>query len=362
MQAVILAGGQGTRLRPLTSNLPKPMIPLVNKPFLERMLAYLKAHGITEVILASGYLPTAIEDYFGDGRGVGMRITYSVEEQPLGTAGAVKNLERLIKGTFLVFNGDVVTDMDLSTMQRLHRERRAKASLFLVRVEDPTRFGVVETTSDGRVTRFTEKPKKEEVRANTINGGCYVLEPETLSYVPPGEYHMFEKGLFPKLLEVGAPIYSYAPPCYWNDVGTPASYLGIHRDILEGRARLSGERELSPDEVRKGRNVRIGAGAKVTGPVIAGDDCTIHPEARVTGPTVIGRNCTIGKGAMVTDAVLWDGVQIGEGAAVKESSIAKGAVVGKRAILQGVVIGEGAQIGDGANLPPGTTVAADGRA
>jgi mannose-1-phosphate guanylyltransferase len=338
------------------------MIPLVNKPFLERMLAYLKAHGITEVILASGYLPTAIEDYFGDGRGIGMRITYSVEEQPLGTAGAVKHLERLINGTFLVFNGDIVTDMDLSAMQRLHRERKAKASLFLVRVEDPTRFGVVETTAEGHVTRFTEKPKREEVRANTINGGCYVLEPETLAHVPPGEYHMFEKGLFPKLLEVGAPMYSYAPPCYWNDVGTPASYLGIHRDILEGRARLSDEPTMAPGEVRKGRNARIGAGATVTGPVIAGDDCVIHPEARITGPAVIGRNCSIGRGAVVTNAVLWDGVQVGESALVEETSIAKGAMIGKRAILHGAVIGEGADIGEGARLEPGATVPPGGKA
>ncbi len=336
------------------------MIPLVNKPFLERMLAYLKAHGVTEVILALGYLPTAIQDAFGDGRGIGVRIIYSIEEAPLGTAGAVKHLERLIKGTFLVFNGDIVTDMDLTAMQRLHREKKSTATLFLVRVDDPTRFGVVETTGESRITRFTEKPKKEEVRANTINGGCYVLEPQVLTHVPPGEYHMFEKGLFPKLLEIGAPMHAYAPPCYWNDVGTPASYLRIHQDILEGRATLSDEGRLSPGEVRKGLNVRIAPNASLTGPVILGDGCTIEAGAQITGPAVIGRNCLVQRGARLANVVLWDGVIIGEEAVVEATSIAKGVTVGKRAILRGAVIGEGARISDGANLAPGATVQVGG--
>ena len=203
MQAVILAGGEGLRLRPLTTNLPKPMIPMVNRPFLEHMIGYLKANGVTEIILALGYLPEKIQEYFGDGADFGIKLIYSVEERPLGTAGAVKNLAPLIQGPFLVFNGDVVTDMDLRGQVRLHTDNEAKATLFLVPVEDPTRFGVVETNRYGRVSAFTEKPAYVDVRANTINGGCYVLEPEVLDLVPDDEFHMFETGLFPALLERG---------------------------------------------------------------------------------------------------------------------------------------------------------------
>lgn len=350
MQAVILAGGEGTRLRPLTTNLPKPMIPLVNRPFLERMIEYLKRHGVTEVILAMGYLPDKIQDHFGDGQGLGVKLTYSVEQTPLGTAGAVKLVEPLLKGTFIVLNGDIVTDMDLSAEIRLHRRRKATATLFLVPVEDPSRFGVVELDAAGRVLRFTEKPPRGEARANTINGGCYILEPEALSYIPPNQRHMFEHGLFPKLVEVGLPMYGYAPRCYWNDVGTPATYLQVHHDILTGVAK-----EPLPPQAT---DCTIDSTATLEGPVVLGSGCSIGPKARIEGPTVLGPHCIVGAAATIRQSILWEGVRIGPGSRVQESAIGKGAQLGSGVELTGTVVGDAAVIGDGARLAAGSSVAA----
>lgn len=358
VKAVILAGGEGKRLRPLTSRLPKPMIPLVNRPFLLHMIEYLAHHGVTDVILAMGYLPGPIRDHFGAGAGLGVKLTYSVEEKPLGTAGAVKLLERHLTGTCIVFNGDIVTNLDLSEHLRLHRERRAQASLFLVPVDDPSPFGVVETDASGRVLAFTEKPKREDARANTINGGCYILEPGVLAHVPPGEYHMFEHGLFPKLLQIGAPMYAYAPPAYWNDVGTPASYLQVHRDLLNGVADMTGAERLPPSGVRMGQGCRVDATARITGPVVLGNGCHIGPSVEIAGPAVLGDGCRIAAGASIRDSVLWDGVAVGESAEISASAIASHAVIGHNVRLRGAVAGERAQIGPGNHLPEGAVLQA----
>ena len=358
LQAVILAGGEGKRLRPLTSRLPKPMIPLVNRPFLQHMIEYLAQHGVTDVLLAVGYLPDPIRDYFGDGAGLGVNLVYSVEDKPLGTAGAVKLLEPLLTGTCIVFNGDIVTDLDLSEHLRLHRQRRAQASLFLVPVDDPSRFGVVEQDASGRVLFFTEKPPREEARANTINGGCYILEPEVLAHVPPDEYHMFEHGLFPKLLQIGAPMYAYAPPAYWNDVGTPASYLQVHRDLLTGAAAMSAAERLPASGVRTGQGCHVDATASITGPVVLGNGCTIGPSVEIAGPTVLGDGCSVAAGASIRDSVLWDGVTIGARSEIVHSALASGAVTGDDVHLRGAIVGERAHIGAGNRLPEGAMLQA----
>ncbi len=347
MQAVILAGGEGLRLRPLTTNLPKPMIPLVNRPFLEHMIGYLEANGVTEVILALGYLPEKIQDYFGDGAGFGIKLVYSVEERPLGTAGAVKNLAPLIRDTFLVFNGDVVTDMDLREQVRLHTDSHSSATLFLVPVEDPTRFGVVETNAYGKVTAFTEKPAFEDVRANTINGGCYVLEPEVLDLVPEGEFHMFETGLFPALLQRGDPVLGHAPRAYWIDVGTPASYLQVHRDLLQG---LAGSSEGS--EVSIGAGAKVDSTARITGPAVIGDGCVIGAQARIVGPAVVGNHCAIGAYATVRDAVLWDDVTVEGAARLDACIVGRGASLGQDVQVEGALIGDEARVGQGNSLGP----------
>lgn len=359
MQAVILAGGEGRRLRPLTARLPKPMIPLLNRPFLQHTLEYLKSHGVTEVFLALGYLPDAIRAFFGDGAGLGVRLRYSVEESPLGTAGAVKLLEPRLSGACIVLNGDTVTDMDLTRLQRLHQERGAAATLFLVPVADPSRFGVVETGADGRVLRFTEKPRPGEARANTINGGCYILEPEVFAHVPPGTYHMFEDGVFPQLLQMGAPVFSYTPSAYWEDVGTPRSYLQVHRDILLGRVHPVGLEPLPASGVRLGPGCLVHPTARIAGAVVLGSRCAIGPGALVTGPAVLGDDCSLGEGASVSDSVLWRGVTVGARTQLHGCCVADGARFQEDVAMSTGIVGAGATVGRGKRFAGPTSVDAE---
>lgn len=206
MKAVILVGGEGTRLRPLTYSTPKPMVPILNRPFLEHMLKYMKSHHINDVILALCYLPDHIRAYFGNGSDYGVKLTYDVETSPLGTAGAVKNVAQHLDETFFVFNGDVFTDLNLTAMLDTHRKKSSKATIALTPVDDPSMYGVVETDTNDRVKRFVEKPKREEATTNMINAGIYILEPELLEYIPANQNYMFERGLFPLLLEQGDPF------------------------------------------------------------------------------------------------------------------------------------------------------------
>ena len=291
MRAVILVGGEGTRLRPLTCNIPKPMVPVANRPFLEHMLNHLKRHGIDDVVLAVCYLPDHISSYFGDGSALGMRLAYIVEEAPLGTAGAVRNVhEREPFGsTFLVFNGDVYTDLDLTAMIESHRELRATASIALTPVEDPTVYGIVETAHDNRVRRFLEKPSWDAVTTNMINAGTYVLEPEVLSHMSPG-YCTFERDVFPGLLSAAYPLYGFPSRGYWLDIGTPEKYLQLHHDILMGKVpgNLPGERLIEGVWVEEGCDMR--PTARVTGPVLMGRNCFLGDHVHVNGPLVMGES------------------------------------------------------------------------
>ena len=235
MKALILAGGEGTRLRPLTLSIPKPVVPVVNLPFLNYQLALLRQHGIGDVILSLGYQPSKIQAVLGDGSEMGTHLQYVVETSPLGTAGAYKNAEQFLQGPTVVFNGDILCDLDLSEVLRQHRERNATATLVLTHVENPSAYGLVETTDRGRIERFLEKPKKEEITCNTINAGTYILEPEVLEYVPAGQNYSFERGVFPALLKEGKPVFAYISSGYWIDIGTPQKYMQVHQDILQRR-------------------------------------------------------------------------------------------------------------------------------
>ena len=235
MKAVILAGGEGTRLRPLTLQVPKPVVPIANVPFLGYQLNLLHRHGISEAILSLGYRPDKIEAVLGDGSRFRTRLRYVVERSPLGTAGAFKNAEPLLDGPAVVFNGDILCDFDLTEMLRSHRRRSAVATLALTRVDNPSAYGLVETGEDGRITRFLEKPGLDQVTCNTINAGLYVLEPEVLKTIPVGVNTSFERAVFPGLLASGQAVYAYISPGYWMDIGTPQKYLQAHRDILQGR-------------------------------------------------------------------------------------------------------------------------------
>lgn len=239
MKAVVMAGGEGTRLRPLTSLRPKPMVPIVNQPVMEHILGLVKHHGIDEVVATLAFMPQVIEDYFGDGEEWGMDIAYALEETPLGTAGSIKNAEALLKDdTFLVISGDALTDINLAEVIEFHKSREATVTIALKRVPDPLEFGVVITDDDGKIDRFLEKPSWGQVFSDTINTGIYVLEPEIFDYIPEGEPFDFSSQLFPLLMEKGYPLYGCVVDGYWCDVGSLETYMQVHKDILDGKAMI----------------------------------------------------------------------------------------------------------------------------
>ncbi len=339
MKAVILVGGEGTRLRPLTCNLSKTMVPVLNRPFLVYLFTYLKQHGVTDIILSAGYLPDAMRDYFGDGGRLGVRLTYLVESSPLGTSGAVKNAASLLDDTFLVFNGDILTAIDLTEMIALHRRVRPAATIALIPVENPTQYGLVETGPGDRVRRFVEKPEPDKITTNMINAGVYVLEPAVLDYLPDGP-SSFERFLFPLLLEKGEPFLSYRSDAYWIDIGTPDKYRTVQADLLAGKAPLPSGYSIELAE----RNDM----PRIAGRVLVGPDCDIDAGARITGTAVLGAHCRIGKNAVVSGAILWENVVVEAGAEISECVVASGCRIeaGSR-VLENCVLGDGVTVGRG---------------
>jgi NDP-sugar pyrophosphorylase family protein len=351
VQAVVLVGGEGTRLRPLTLETPKPMVPVMNMPFLERTLRRLKDAGIDDVILPAGYLPDAITSHFGDGSSLGLRLRYVVEETPLGTAGALKNIEAYIDGPFFVLNGDVLTSLDLRAMLAFHRAKGGIGTIHLIEVEDPSPFGAVVHDATGRIQRFVEKPPRETAPSNEINAGTYLLEREVLDRIPAGRPVSIERETFPELIAAGdRPLYAFTTTDYWIDLGKPEAYLDAHRHIFEGRMPLG----LTPDVDGPGRET-IPASA-VRAPVFVGRDCHVAPDAVVGPYTVLGDRCEVGSGAVVLDSLLWDGVVVGAGAHVEKAIVASRARIGA-----GARIGQGAVIGHDAHIAPGTDVEANAR-
>jgi len=349
IKAVILVGGEGTRLHPLTCNIPKAMVPILNRPFLEHMVGYLKEHGVDDIILAMGYLPDPIQSYFGDGTQLGVRMTYLVEESPLGTAGAVKNAEAfLLDEPFFVFNGDVLTEIDLTAMMRRHQEIRPKVSIALTPVDDPTIYGVVETDAGGRVQRFVEKPSRDEVTSNMINAGIYILEPEVLGHVPISTPCMFEHHVFPQLLEMGEVILSYPSDAYWIDIGTSEKYLKVHHDLLM----RWGDRR-----VQVGRGSKIHSTAQIEGPVLIGEECVIGEDARVKGPTVLGSRCEVARGAVVEGSVLWHDSKVGEEAVLIDCIVGSHSRVQSGSpVLDNCVLGDNVTVDRGSRLAKGARV------
>lgn len=349
MKAVILVGGEGTRLRPLTYHLHKTMAPVLNEPFLEHMIYYLKEYGVDDIILALCYLPESIKDYFGDGSKFGVKLTYVLEDSPLGTAGAVKNAEKHLQGTFLVFNGDVFTEIDLGAMLAFHGERGAKATIALTPVEDPSAYGVVETDAQGRVKRFVEKPPRQEATTNLINAGIYILEEEVLKEIPPGTFYMFERHVFPGLLDKGMPVYGYSSDEYWIDMGTPGKYLELHRDLLRNN-----NPSIFCSHIKKRKaQITIHPSAEIEGDVVIGEGCTIGPEVHIKGPSVIGAGCVIFDGAIIEGSILWSNVRIGQRTVLKDCIVGDNSVIGDDSLIpQGVVIGGNILINEGSHLEP----------
>ena len=332
MQALILAGGKGTRLRPLTMHTPKPIVPIANQPFLLYQLELLKQADVRDVILSLSYQPHKIEDRLGDGTDHNVRLSYAVEASPLGTAGAYRNAESLIRETTVVFNGDVLTDIDLNEVISFHREREATATIVLTPVPNPTAYGLVET-AHGRVQRFLEKPKPEEVTCDTINAGIYILEPRVLDYIPEGEPFMFEYGVFPQLLERGEPFFGFIWRGYWRDIGTPASYLQSNMDVLAGRVKVL---DRPPDA----RGDKFDETAEIDPLSCVDPSSTLKAGAQIIN-SVVSRNCYIEERARIENSVVRGNSRIGTGAVVSGAVIGRGCHIGRS-----VTVGGGAVLGD----------------
>lgn len=324
VKAVVMAGGEGTRLRPMTANQPKPLLPVVNKPIMEHVLRLLKRHGFEDTVVTVQFLATLIRNHFGDGEELGMNLNYVAEEVPLGTAGSVKNAEEHLRGEpFIVISGDALTDIDLSDMVRFHRENGAMVTIGLKRVANPLEFGIIIVDEQGRVQRFLEKPTWGQVFSDTVNTGIYIMEPEVLDQVAEGEIVDWSGDVFPKLLKDGAPLYGYVTDGYWEDVGTHESYLSAQADVLSGRVDV----EIDGFEMQPGVWVAEGAEvdpeASLRGPIYVGDYAKIEAGADIREYTVLGSNVVVRPEAFVHRSVIHGNVYIGS------STNLRGCVIGK---------------------------------
>lgn len=358
MRAVLMAGGSGTRLRPLTCDLPKPMVPILNRPIAEHIINLLRRHGITEIIATLHYLPDVMRDYFQDGTDFGVQMTYAVEEdQPLGTAGCVKNIAELLDDTFLVISGDSITDFDLSAAIEFHKSNKSKATIVLTRVPNPIEFGVVITDEQMRIRRFLEKPSTSEIFSDTVNTGTYILEPEVLDYLPANQECDFSKDLFPLLLEKDQPMYGYVADGYWCDVGHLDAYRESQYDALDQKVKLDFAYEEQRPGLWVGQNTHIDPTAKVDTPAIIGSNCRIGPRVQIEAGTVIGDNVTVGADADLKRPILWNGSIVGEEAHLRACVISRGTRVDRRAhVLEGAVVGSLSTVGEEAQISPSVRV------
>jgi len=343
VQALILAGGEGTRLRPLTSNVPKPVVPLVDRPFITYMLEWLRTHGVDDVILSCGFMAERVRAVLGDGSSLGIRLRYLEEPRPLGTGGALKFAEELLEQRFFMLNGDVLTDIDLTAQLEQHERTGARATIALIPAEDPSAYGLVRRNPDCSVKEFVEKPGPEQIDTNLVNAGAYIIEREVLDQMAPaGTQISIEREVFPALVKRG--LFGYEASGYWLDIGTPQRYLQGTFDILEGNVTTEIGRQLSA------AGLALVSGAEIQGRVVApalvAADCVVARRAIVGGRTVLGRGVTVGEGAHVESSVLLEGASVGERTAVTASIVGPGVSIGDRChIGSGVVIGDGVKIG-----------------
>jgi mannose-1-phosphate guanylyltransferase / phosphomannomutase len=341
MKAVVMAGGEGTRLRPLTSNQPKPMVPIVGKPCMEHILELLREHGMTDIVVTVAFLPQAIRGYFGTGESLAMQIAYSVEESPLGTAGSVRLAANQLDETFLVISGDALCDVDLSALIAFHRDHDAAVTIGLKSVDNPLEFGIVVTDDEGRVERFLEKPSWGQVFSDTINTGIYVLEPEVLRHVPTGRPYDFSKELFPYLLEMGRPIYGYAMDGYWQDVGDLDQFRQANFDALDGNVRLNIHGIQIRGDIWLGEGVEVDDLDRIEGPAFLGNYCRIGRDAAVGPYSVLSNSVTLRERARTGRTVIEGGTHIGR------SAVVEGAIIGRSCDIRAHVhVQEGAAIGD----------------
>ena len=343
MKAIILVGGEGTRLRPLTYLTVKAMVPVLNKPFIQHTINYLKSHDINEIILAMGYKPDSIKNYFGESGNTDTTLKYSIEQFPLGTAGAVKNAENLIDNddAFFVFNGDIFTNLDLTDMLHFHKKNSAKVTIALTPIDDPSQFGVVEINEKKQVTQFVEKPKKQNATTNLINAGTYILEPEILKYIPKDNHFMFEHNVFPQLIADDQPVYGYYSSAYWIDMGNPEKYMQLNQDLLMGKCDLI---KFQPEDVCIDQQSSIHPQAVLEGPILIDKGCIIEANVKLQGPLIIGSNCIIRDSAFIKSSILWQNIQIGEKAIIKDSIITSENHIENNECIENSVVGNNATV------------------
>ena len=357
-QAVILAGGQGTRLRPLTLSRAKPVVPLLNRPFLTYQIALLRQHGVSDIILSCSYRVDDVRQALGDARDLGVTLRYVTEDEPLGTGGGVRNAADLARGTIFVLNGDVLTDADLTTMRALHEARGSRVTIFLTPVDDPRAYGLVETAADDRLLRFREKPGPDEaITTNMINAGVYLIDAALLARIPTGRMVSIEREFFPSVIADGIPSFGWSAPNYWRDIGNPAAYRAAQIDLMGGRVKTS----LVPaGEVRQGSWVdptASVAAARIEAPSVVGADVRLEPGAQVGPYAVIGPGSIIGVGARVQRTVLWERVRVGDEAVLRDCVVGADVAIGARAD-----VGDGLVLESGAVVPAGAVRRGEGTA
>jgi mannose-1-phosphate guanylyltransferase / phosphomannomutase len=357
VKAVVMAGGEGTRLRPLTSNQPKPMVPIVGKPCMEHIVELLRRHGFEEIVVTLAFMPQTIRSYFGTGEGQALQISYSVEETPAGTAGSVKLAEEALDEPFLVISGDALCDIDLGALVRFHREREALVTIALKSVDNPLEFGIVVTDEDGRIERFLEKPSWAQVFTDTINTGIYVVEPEVLRHIPTDRPYDFSKELFPLLLEKGRPLYGWVAEGYWQDIGNLDQYRQANFDALDGRVRLDIPGIRLRGNVWVGEGVELDHVEAVEGPAFVGNYCRIDPQASVRAYSVLSSSVSLAEHARAARSIVDAGTAIGR------SAVVEGAVVGRMCDIrpharlhEGAAIGDQTTVGEEAVVFPGVRI------
>ncbi|MBC7546031.1 MAG: NTP transferase domain-containing protein [Candidatus Sericytochromatia bacterium] len=358
MKAVLMAGGSGTRLRPLTCDMPKPMVPIVNRPIVGHILNLLKKHGFDDVILTLWYLPQVIQNYVKDGAEFGVHVKYAIEaDQPLGTAGSVKACQPHLDETFLIISGDSLTDFDLGAAIRYHKEKNAIATLVLTRVPNPLEFGVVITDGEGKITRFLEKPTSSEVFSDTVNTGIYILEPSVLDFLPANASSDFSTDLFPLLLAKNLPMYGYIADGYWCDVGNLETYRQAHYDVLSGHVSVDIPYTQRYDGVWMGESVVIEPGVSLEAPMLIGNNCYIGRNAQLSANTVLGDNVAVGENSSLKRPIVWNGSYIDGSVSLRGCTVGRNVTVKREAqILEGAVIADECIVGEKAVIKPGIKV------
>lgn len=353
MKAVIMAGGKGTRLRPLTSHTPKPMVPLLNRPCMEYTIDLLKKHGITEIAVTLQYLPDAIKSEFGDGSRYGVSLVYFEETTPLGTAGSVKNCADFLDERFIVISGDTLTDIDLTAAIRFHEQKQSLATLILTKVETPLEFGVVMTDESGRIIRFLEKPTWAEVFSDTVNTGMYIFEPEVLSYIEDEREVDFSKEVFPFFLREGKPMYGYAADGYWSDIGSLEVYRQAQFDLLDGKVHLEIKaKEIAP-RIYLENHVRIDSSVRLEGPVYIGENVHLQSGVAIGPYSILGTNTVVASGTRLSQAIVWENTIVGKKTEINGTTLCR-----KVQIADSVMLGEGAVIGDNCRIASKSVVKA----